>query len=987
MATYLPGLTEFIPQIRPFSPDLNFYANALQTKQSQYDAAHKELSSVYGSLLSSPMLRESNINRRDEFFKVIDTDLKKIAGMDLSLPENINTAMNLFRPFYEDQNMVKDMIWTKNYQKELQRGENFRSCVDPNKCGGQYWEGGIRALNYKADEFRKVSDQEALSFGNTRFTPFVNVTEKAMKAAKEAGFNVKVDQLKGGYIVTTKNGQLLEAPLQSFFTSLFGSDQAVMDMFKTQAYLNRKDFVASNQYNFGSETAAEEAYVQSFMNQAVPTQQTEHKEVSDTHDSLLTRKQALDIKISQEGVLLNSQDHREYLDLQSQLEAAGATKEFYDQGSYLLKSTSNNTDISAMRDSIDGMVALSLFSGEMKNAAQTFAYRDYEKTMRPDAFALASHSSKLSLNNSLTLKQADYEYWMKKEDYKQNVEDIKRRGGSEFNLMDPLFNIIGTATPEQEQEQALSVNQAFRNRLTGERADSKQRFLMEMATSMADAYSTASASEQKLILSSLDTILKGTGLDSRQVVSGDMIALLNNIPRSSRSNRVDVNTIYERALSVSDPNNSTWAVNKFWSESFWNQTTDMRSDVTNADKVLSTFNSFYKMNADNAITEMRKSQYYGGDAKDLGMLTYLTDRHGKLMDKEEFARRAADNMHQDFRPGKKVLGDIYIDVKEGEIPVSENPAHRAARTEGYRTSREAAYQYALDHYDEYKENYQAAYKVAGRPFNGTAALGNAGGGAATAAHGGKVDPYMYSSDNYLRVNSFLKNYQNVSGAEGVQVRFSDDKGVPIPDVVEELSEKASSIVNQLISDQSKSYKETDKGRPTYRFMYQNIVDNDQNKTALTIYPDQQWLDKYKGSKASPGLTWGMDVSKGLTIVLPADQANNEMRQFSDFDGYDFMLEQMGKMDITEYSDKAGAVSIVNKGGSYYATGNIKEYDPQTGQLISRPLNMPIGGAFDASSAYRQIQSMLSDQYQANLQAEAVLKQLYGVKDPAKLNPQ
>ena len=33
MATYLQGVTDYIPDYQPFQPDLNFYNNYLQTKQ------------------------------------------------------------------------------------------------------------------------------------------------------------------------------------------------------------------------------------------------------------------------------------------------------------------------------------------------------------------------------------------------------------------------------------------------------------------------------------------------------------------------------------------------------------------------------------------------------------------------------------------------------------------------------------------------------------------------------------------------------------------------------------------------------------------------------------------------------------------------------------------------------------------------------------------------------------------------------------------
>ena len=49
MATYIAGVTDYIPQIQPFQPDLNFYANVMQTRQSRYDAAKTQINNLYGS--------------------------------------------------------------------------------------------------------------------------------------------------------------------------------------------------------------------------------------------------------------------------------------------------------------------------------------------------------------------------------------------------------------------------------------------------------------------------------------------------------------------------------------------------------------------------------------------------------------------------------------------------------------------------------------------------------------------------------------------------------------------------------------------------------------------------------------------------------------------------------------------------------------------------------------------------------------------------
>ena len=93
MATYLQGVTDFIPDYQPFQPDYNFYANALQTKQTQYDSNWKQLNNLYGQLYSADLTHGDNIKKKDELLKQIDFNLKRVSGLDLSLEQNVNQAM------------------------------------------------------------------------------------------------------------------------------------------------------------------------------------------------------------------------------------------------------------------------------------------------------------------------------------------------------------------------------------------------------------------------------------------------------------------------------------------------------------------------------------------------------------------------------------------------------------------------------------------------------------------------------------------------------------------------------------------------------------------------------------------------------------------------------------------------------------------------------------------------------------------------------
>ena len=75
MATYLQGVTDYIPEYQPFQPDFNFYGNYLQTKQNQYDSNYKALNNLYGQYFYADLTREPNIQKKDKLLKQIDFNL------------------------------------------------------------------------------------------------------------------------------------------------------------------------------------------------------------------------------------------------------------------------------------------------------------------------------------------------------------------------------------------------------------------------------------------------------------------------------------------------------------------------------------------------------------------------------------------------------------------------------------------------------------------------------------------------------------------------------------------------------------------------------------------------------------------------------------------------------------------------------------------------------------------------------------------------
>jgi hypothetical protein len=126
MATYLQGVTDYIPQIQPWTPDYNLYAKVLGFKQSRQDAAVKQLSTLYGSLLNAPLTRDDTAETRDKVFKTIEQDIKKMATLDLSKRQNVEAARGVFNQLLDNDIVVYDMMYTKHWMSEFQKVSHLK---------------------------------------------------------------------------------------------------------------------------------------------------------------------------------------------------------------------------------------------------------------------------------------------------------------------------------------------------------------------------------------------------------------------------------------------------------------------------------------------------------------------------------------------------------------------------------------------------------------------------------------------------------------------------------------------------------------------------------------------------------------------------------------------------------------------------------------------------------------------------------------------
>jgi len=407
MATYLQGVTDYIPQIQPFSPDYNFYSGALDLKQSKYDAARKQLSNLYGSLLNAPLTRDDNTASRDKFFKTIEQDIQKMATMDLSLRQNQEAAAGVFNQLLDNKNIVKDMVWTKNFQSQVQRSKGFKNCVDPEKCGGGWWEGGDRLLDYAKNEFKNASADEAMYFADAEYVPYQDITKKAMALAKEADLNVSKDTITGQWITTTKNGPLIVKPLSDLMMGSLGKDPKIREYYKAKSRLSRKDFMYSNKDQYGSLEAAEQAYIQKMtpvLEQGLGIKEAQlEEEVSNNEKKQKKIQDKMNNSLESDKETLSEV----YQDLENRKNAYDQTLEEVKNEQNVVKNAKAKQKYTG--EEIDYLYSSFELGTDINKLAQNLAHRDYEQSVKANPYGVEAqrHANRMSLERTKHLYALD----------------------------------------------------------------------------------------------------------------------------------------------------------------------------------------------------------------------------------------------------------------------------------------------------------------------------------------------------------------------------------------------------------------------------------------------------------------------------------------------------------------------------------------------------------------------------------------------------
>jgi hypothetical protein len=410
MSTYLQGVQDYIPQIQPYQPDLNLYNNLLQTKQTQYDTNWKALNKMYSQYYNAELSRTDTAEKKDNYIKQATFNLQRVSQLDLSLEQNVTQATQVFKPLYEDKLLMKDMAYTKNFNSQKNKASALKGSINK-EDNEKYWDTGVMAMDYQRQEFKNATAEEAMGFGNVEYTPFVNVTKEARKLAKESGLSIEVPSFSedGRYIIKTKNGENLIEPLSKLFEAELGSDPSVQAVYKTQAYVNRKNYAASNAAQFkGGEAEAELKYLETEFTELKEQNQRRYvalKENSVTYDARIADlKKQIENKTATPSTLKELKAYEMNKDINDKvLQRVQEEQEDLDndqsEGSTTMTGFKNPYgDIKSLRWKVDNAVAGDLMMKKFNESAEYLAYRDYKVDIKADIYKVKEidHSYRMS---------------------------------------------------------------------------------------------------------------------------------------------------------------------------------------------------------------------------------------------------------------------------------------------------------------------------------------------------------------------------------------------------------------------------------------------------------------------------------------------------------------------------------------------------------------------------------------------------------------
>jgi hypothetical protein len=219
MATYLPGVTDTGFNPVQYTPNFSLLANALDKATARYETNFQKLSQGYQSILNASITNDVVSKKRDEYLNNIKDQLKTLSSTDLSIQANVNTAENLYSPFWEDKTMLAHIADTKERQAQMQ--EQLRIA----KEHPDYDNSTVQTvMNYYTNKIKTSQDPNIInSVPTIKATSMPNRVKEFNEWLKTNNYEVTTPVTINGRLYTQTNGDGTQHTYSNLFNQFLGN--------------------------------------------------------------------------------------------------------------------------------------------------------------------------------------------------------------------------------------------------------------------------------------------------------------------------------------------------------------------------------------------------------------------------------------------------------------------------------------------------------------------------------------------------------------------------------------------------------------------------------------------------------------------------------------------------------------------------------------------------------------------------------------------
>ena len=460
MATYLKGVKDYVPQLDVFKPNYKFLSDVLSTRQDRYDTNFKSLNDLYSKVVYADMSREDNNAERDIYANQLSNGLKQVSGLDLSLSQNVDVAKGLFKPFFENKALVKDMTFTKMYQNEASKVNSMMTSSNED-FRERFWQDGLTDLQFQMDDYKNASAENALGMRMPKYVENPNLYKRSFEALKGSDLSIKQTTLEGDWIITTKNGTALTRQLVGYERNDDGSiklgenkqpigiyknpaaeylretvmkDPIVINGYRVQARNRARQF-ANNEENvqrYGSVDAASQAWA----NNIIEKQNAQDiKALAEQNTAISQDESAVanwERYKKENGVVAGTAEEEVFLKKIASLNLLKETRKLTTER--IKKSKAPTSDLDQLMNKAYGQYMANVMGPLMSKAAVAYSQIDAEQTFEANPFKKMELQHKYDLAKMSIKHSYDMKKIYAKAELEANMMGPAGIGGDLFGL-------------------------------------------------------------------------------------------------------------------------------------------------------------------------------------------------------------------------------------------------------------------------------------------------------------------------------------------------------------------------------------------------------------------------------------------------------------------------------------------------------------------------------------------------------------------------